>query len=66
MADLPNGTTIGGKKIIHKGIANNHRHSASDIDGLNTLATGSQGDGGGIDANVLSGNTYGDLSNEFL
>lgn len=66
MADLPNGTTIGGKKIIHKGIANNHRHSASDIDGLNTLATGSQGDGGGIDADVLSGNTYGDLSNEFL
>ena len=66
MADLPNGTTIGGKKIIHKGIANNHRHNASDIDGLNTLATGSQGDGGGIDADVLSGNTYGDLSNEFL
>lgn len=66
MADLPNGTTIGGKKIIHKGIANKHRHSASDIDGLNTLATGSQGDGGGIDADVLSGNTYADLSNEFL
>ena len=66
MADLPNGTTIGGQKIIHKGIANKHRHNASDIDGLNTLATGEQGSGGGIDADVLSGNTYADLSNEFL
>jgi len=66
MADLPNGTTIGGKKIIHKGIANKHRHEASQIDGLNTLATGSPGSGGGIDADVLSGNTYSDLTNEFL
>lgn len=66
MADLPNGSTIGGERIIHKGIANKHRHHASQIDGLNPLFYGDVGDGGGIDADVLSGKTYNDLSQEFL
>ena len=66
MADLPNGSTIGGERIIHKGIANKHRHHASQIDGLNPLFYGDVGDGGGIDADVLSGKTYNDLTQEFL
>lgn len=66
MSDLPSGSTVGGKLIIHKGIANKHRHHVSEIDGLADSANNSQGDGGGIDAAVLSGKTFNDLTNEFL
>lgn len=66
MSDLPSGSTVGGKLIIHKGIANDHRHRTSEIDGLGINADNYQGDGGGIEAAVLSGKTFNDLSNEFL
>lgn len=66
MADLPSGSTIGGEKIIHIGNANDHRHHASDINGLSPLFYGDEGHGGGIDANVLSGKSYSMLEDEFL
>lgn len=66
MADLPIGSTAGGSKIIHKGVANNHRHSASQIIGLNPIFTGDVGIDGGIDANLLSGKNINDLDQELL
>lgn len=66
MSDLPSGSTVGGKLIIHKGTAKSHRHHVSEIEGLNGNAGRDQGDGGGIDADVLSGKTFNDLNNEFL
>lgn len=66
MADLPSGSTFGGERIIHKAIENKHRHDASQIEDLNPLLYSEEGSGGGIDADVLSGYTYTELSTQFL
>lgn len=66
MSDLEAGSLIGGEEIIHQGIANNHNHVASQIIGLGDVATKDVGSTGGINADVLSGYTYDNLSTQFI
>ncbi|ASV44453.1 hypothetical protein PBI_SCTP2_438 [Salicola phage SCTP-2] len=66
MADLNRGTTIGGKKIIHQGIADQHFHHIDNIIDIGSAAYTDTGKGGGLYADTISGKHYSDLKNDFI
>lgn len=62
MSNLPNNTTVDGLKIITSSDENNHRHDASQIQGLNENATGDAF----VYAERIDGVTYSTMQNRFI
>lgn len=62
MSNLPNNTTLDGKRIITETESNNHRHSASQIMGLSDSAIGDSF----VYAEFIDGVSYSQLQNEFI
>lgn len=66
MARLQKDSTVNDEKIIHEGIKSDHTHYAMDVTDFTILSTKDMGEGGGIYAEQIHGNTLEDLENRYL
>ena len=66
MADLEHNSIIGGRRIIHQGIADQHTHDLNQIIDIGEAAFQDVGAGGGLIADTLSGFHFSDLEEKFI